>query len=90
MRLQTELNSDTAQPEDRFEATTVVDLYEGNGVLIPAGSMLRGVVSTVNKATRTDRKGSLTVAFDQLTVRGRDLSDARDRDPGARERRHQG
>jgi hypothetical protein len=70
-RLQSELSSDTAQPEDRFEATTVVDLYEGNRVLIPAGSTLRGIVSSVNKATRTDRKGSLTVAFDQITVRGR-------------------
>ena len=36
----------------------------------PARSM-RGVVSSVNKATRTDRKGSLTVAFDQITVNGR-------------------
>jgi hypothetical protein len=71
VRLQSELTSDNAQPEDRFEATTVVDLYEGNRVLIPAGSMMRGVVSSVNKATRTDRKGSLTVAFDQITVRGR-------------------
>ncbi|PYR76142.1 MAG: hypothetical protein DMF86_13260 [Acidobacteria bacterium] len=25
----------------------------------------------MNKATRTDRKGSLTVAFDQVTIRGR-------------------
>ena len=49
----------------------MVDLYQGNDVLIPAGSTLRGVVSSVNKATRTDRKGSLTVAFDQITVRGR-------------------
>jgi hypothetical protein len=71
VRLQSQLTSDTAQPEDRFEATTVVDLYEGNRVLVPAGSTLRGVVSSVNKATRTDRKGSLTVAFDQITVRGR-------------------
>jgi hypothetical protein len=49
----------------------MVDLYQGNDVLIPAGSTLRGVVSTVNKATRTDRKGSLTVAFDQISIRGR-------------------
>ena len=49
----------------------MVDLYQGNDVLIPAGSVLRGVVSSVDKATRTDRKGSLTVAFDQITVRGR-------------------
>lgn len=71
VRLQSVLDSDTAQPEDRFEATTVVDLYQGNDVLIPAGSVLRGVVSSANRATRTDRRGSLTVAFDQITVRGR-------------------
>jgi hypothetical protein len=71
VRLQSELYSDTAQPEDRFEATTVVDLYRGNEVLIPAGSVMRGVVSSVNRASRTDRRGSLTVAFDQITVRGR-------------------
>ena len=68
MRLEPELTSDTAQVEDRFDATTVVDLYQGKRVLIPAGSAMRGVVSSVNKASRTDRKGSLTVAFDQITV----------------------
>jgi hypothetical protein len=57
--------------EDRFETTTAVDLYQGNNVLIPAGSMMRGVVSSVNRASRTDRRGSLTVAFDQVTVNGR-------------------
>jgi hypothetical protein len=70
-RLQKPLSSETAQVEDRFEATTVADLYRGNDVLIPAGSLLRGVVSSVNPATRTDRKGSLTVAFDEITVNGR-------------------
>jgi hypothetical protein len=71
VRLERDLSSATAQVEDRFTATTVVDLYQGNDVLIPAGSTLRGVVSSVNKATRTDRKGSLTVAFDQVTVNGK-------------------
>ncbi len=71
VRLQTQLSSDTAQVEDRFEATTVVDLYSGNRLLIPAGSVMRGVVRTVDKATRTDRKGSLTVSFDQVTVNKR-------------------
>jgi hypothetical protein len=71
VRLMTELSSDNAQVEDRFEATTVVDLYRGNEVLIPAGSVVRGVVSSVNRASRTDRKGSLTVSFDQITVNGR-------------------
>jgi len=71
VRLESELSSATAQVEDRFRGTTVVDLYQGNDVLIPAGSTLRGVVSSVDKATRTDRKGSMTVAFDQITIRGR-------------------
>ncbi len=70
-RLETELSSATAQVEQRFQATTVANLYTGNQVLIPAGSTLRGVVSSVTKTTRTERKGSLTVAFDQLTVNGR-------------------
>src|SRR5205823_14559332 len=71
VRLERELSSATAQVEDRFTATTVADLYQGNDVLIPAGSTLRGVVSSVTKATRTDRKGSMTVAFDQITIHGR-------------------
>jgi hypothetical protein len=70
-RLEAELSSATAEPEQRFQATTVADLYRGNEVLIPAGSTLRGVVSSVTKATRTERKGSMTVAFDQITIRGR-------------------
>ena len=32
---------------------------------------MRGVVSSVTKASRLERKGSLTVAFDQITIRGR-------------------
>ena len=71
VRLQTQLSSETAQVEDRFEATTMADLYRGNEVLIPAGSVLRGVVRTVDPATRTDRRGEMTVSFDQVTVRGR-------------------
>ena len=71
VRLQTELNSGSAQVEDRFEATTVVDLMNGDRVLVPAGSVLRGVVTSVDRATRTDRKGSLTVAFDQISIGGR-------------------
>lgn len=71
VRLQRRLSSDDAQVEDRFEATTLVDLSRGNQVLIPAGSVMRGVVSSVNRASRTDRKGALTLAFDQVTVNGR-------------------
>jgi hypothetical protein len=71
VRLQDPLSSETAQVEDRFEATTAVDLHEGDRLLIPAGSVLRGVVSSVNKAGRIERQGKMTLAFDQITVNGR-------------------
>jgi hypothetical protein len=72
VRLANTLSSKTAQVEDRFEATTMVDLRDDRGrVLVPSGSTMRGVVSSVNKATRTDRKGSMTVAFDRVTINGR-------------------
>jgi hypothetical protein len=72
VRLQNPLSSKTSQVEDRFEATTMVDLRDERGrVLIPAGSTMRGVVSSVNKAGRIERKGSMTVAFDRVTINGK-------------------
>jgi hypothetical protein len=71
VRLQTPLSSKTALVEDRFEATTMIDLRNGERMLIPAGSVLRGVVSSVNKAGRVERQGKLTLAFDRLTINGR-------------------
>ena len=70
VRLQARLSSNTVQVEDRFEATTLVDLFDGARLLVPAGSLMRGIVSSVERPGRLDRKGSLTLTFDQLTVRG--------------------
>ena len=71
VRLQDTLSSGTNQVEDRFIATTVVEL-EGDGrTLIPAGSEMRGVVSAVQSAGRLNRKASLGVTFDQITIDGR-------------------
>jgi hypothetical protein len=58
--------------EQRFETTTVVDLLQNGRVLVPAGSVVRGVVAGVDKAGRIDRDGSLTLVFDRLEVAGRD------------------
>ena len=72
VRLQDGLSSGRNQVEDRFVATTIVDLQLGERVVIPAGSELRGIVSGVDKAGRMDRKGSLTLAFDRITIDGRE------------------
>lgn len=72
VRLQSTLSSETAAPEQRFEATTVVDLRQDGRVLVPAGSTVRGVVSAVKRPGRIDREGSLTLSFDRMVVRGRE------------------
>jgi len=71
VRLQDSLNSGRNQVEDRFLATTLVDLQVDERVLIPAGSEMRGVISSVTSAGRVNRKGSLAVSFDEITVNGR-------------------
>jgi hypothetical protein len=75
VRLQTRLNSGTAKPEDRVDATTLAP-YERNGrVLVPAGSVMRGIVSSVTPASRgIDRKGQMTLVFDRFTIDGRTYS----------------
>jgi hypothetical protein len=72
VRLQDSLSSATAQVEQRFEATTAVDLMQGGTVLVPAGSQVRGVVQAVDKAGRVDRTGRLTLSFDRIVVNGRE------------------
>jgi hypothetical protein len=49
----------------------LVDYRQGNRVIVPAGSVMRGVVSSVKKAGRLERTGSLTLAFDRITINGR-------------------
>lgn len=70
VRLQTPLNSATSKAEQRFEATTVVDLVLGGQTRIPAGTIIRGFVGSVRAAGRVERKGSLTLAFDEILLPG--------------------
>ena len=68
IRLQTALSSETARVEDRFEATTVVDFRQGETTVVPAGAVVRGFVSSVKAAGKLDRKGSLTLSFDEIRI----------------------
>jgi hypothetical protein len=68
IRLQTPLNSGTAKVEQRFEGTTLEDVVVAGVTAIPAGAVARGFVSSVRPAGRLDRKGSLTLSFDELRI----------------------
>jgi hypothetical protein len=71
VRLINSLNSGTAMVEDRFEASTLVDVSVGGRVLIPAGAIVRGIVTAVDPGTRTNRTAKMTVSFDRVTVGAR-------------------
>jgi len=71
VRLKSTLNSGRVKVEDRFEATAV-DGWTANGrTVIPPGSVLRGIVSSVQPATRTNRTARMMLSFDEMTVNGR-------------------
>jgi hypothetical protein len=70
VRLTDSLDSGKAMVEDRFEGATVADVQVGGRIAIPAGSVVRGVVTAVNPATRTNRTARMTLSFDQVTVNG--------------------
>ena len=72
VRLQTTLSSGTAEVKQEFEATTVADLTQRGEVLVPAGSVVSGVVTAVERAGRVDRTGSLTLSFTSIRVNGRE------------------
>jgi hypothetical protein len=72
VRLQRSLSSETAVVNDKVDATTLADLRNDAGIIIPAGSVVHGVVASVHPATRTERTGRLTLEFHELTVDGRD------------------
>lgn len=70
VRLHQTLGSDTARVNQAVEATTVADLQNDAGVLIPAGSVVQGVVASVHAATRTERTGRIAIDFNAITVNG--------------------
>lgn len=71
IKLQTPLNSGRAKVEQRFEGTTMLDYAIGRDVVVPAGSTVRGFVSSVKAAGKIERKGSLTLSFDEIRIGNR-------------------
>jgi hypothetical protein len=69
-RLDSSLGSDTSQVEDRVQATlTEAVLVEGAEVL-PAGSVVTGVVTTADPAGKVTGRATLAVRFRSMSVAG--------------------
>jgi hypothetical protein len=68
VRINQQLSSETARVGDRF-TTTVVDPVYADGVeVIPAGSIVGGRVTSINRASRKSKAGTLGVTFVSLQL----------------------
>lgn len=63
VRLGQELSSKTARIEDRFEATVDVPVHAESGTALAAGTTLRGIVRSADRAERPSKAGRLDLEF---------------------------
>jgi hypothetical protein len=68
VRLTKELNSATAQKGQEVEAVLSQPLFDGNHLVLPQGSRLKGSVVQVRPARRLNRNGQLRMAFRQIVL----------------------
>ncbi|MGB7667205.1 MAG: hypothetical protein WBL66_08105, partial [Candidatus Acidiferrales bacterium] len=67
-RLMTGLSSATTQKGEEIEAVLSQPLFDGNRLLLPEGSLLRGSVTQVRPARRFSRNGQLRMVFRELVL----------------------
>jgi hypothetical protein len=68
VRLVSELSSATATKGEPVEAVLSRPLFDGDRLILPQGSRLRGTVAQVQPARRLSRNGQLRVVFHELVL----------------------
>jgi hypothetical protein len=68
VRLTTGLSSATAHKGDEIEAVLTRPLFDGNRLILPQGSRLKGAVLQVRPARRMSRTGQLRLVFHELAL----------------------
>ena len=63
VRMNSQISSETARVGDQFTTTVVDPVYAGGVEVIPAGSTVTGRVTTVNRASRQRKAGTMGVNF---------------------------
>ncbi len=69
--LDQELSTQYSEVGDLFTTTTVSPLMDGDNVVIPAGTKIRGEVTQAQKSGGSGKPAILTVKFDGFTVEGK-------------------
>jgi hypothetical protein len=68
LQLETPLNSERAQVEDRVDAKVTRDVRVGNRVAIPAGSRVIGSVVLVGRGGKVKERASLAIKFNTIVL----------------------
>jgi hypothetical protein len=68
VRMNQNITSETARVGDQFTTTVVDPVYAGGIEVIPAGSVITGRVTSVNRASRKSKAGTLGVHFVSLRL----------------------
>lgn len=68
VRLSAELSSATAQKGQEVDAILTQPLFDGNRLVLPQGSRLKGSVVQVRPARRLSRNGQLRMVFHELVL----------------------
>jgi hypothetical protein len=68
VRLNQSITSETARVGDQFSTTVVDPVYSSGVEIIPAGSEITGRVTSVNRASRKSKAGTLGVHFVSLRL----------------------
>src|SRR2546426_4868260 len=66
VRMNSQISSESARVGDQFTTTVVDPVYAGGVEVIPAGSTITGRVTTVNRASRKSKAGTMGVRFAAL------------------------
>ncbi|HEY7924551.1 MAG TPA: hypothetical protein VII62_15290 [Vicinamibacteria bacterium] len=70
VRLAEPLSSKTSRVEERVVATVAEPVTRNGRTAVPAGTEVRGTVSSVQRAQRPSKGGRLEVSFDQMVMDG--------------------
>jgi hypothetical protein len=66
--MDTAVDSDTSQEGDEFSARSAEDLTIDGATVVPAGSVIRGRIATLNPPKHLNRSGSVALKFDSVTT----------------------
>jgi hypothetical protein len=71
VRFETSVSSAHSDPEDRVRAIVRSDVRGTNGVVIPAGSEIRGHVLSAKRSGRVKGRAQLALRFNEVNIDGR-------------------